>query len=87
MPRHRQVGADGRRQNEACAGINFALIRERLRPEFYSRFVLDPPRWEISTRMPKLAADGKTTKVTKHFDGDAAKQIEAIWHYMLTVEK
>ncbi len=63
-------------------GINFSLVKSRVQPDFYQRWMLDPPRYDTSTRMPKLAPDGKTTKVTKFFDGDARKQFEAIWEYL-----
>ena len=66
-------------------GINFALTRERIHHDFYRRFTLDPPRYEVSTRMPKLAVDGRTTKVKDILDGDARQQFEAVWHYLQTV--
>jgi type 1 glutamine amidotransferase/mono/diheme cytochrome c family protein/glucose/arabinose dehydrogenase len=74
-------------KTKLAPGINFAFVKERLRHDYYKRFVLDPPRWDISTRMPKLAADGRTTKVTSFYDGDAEKQFEAIWYYIQTVQK
>ena len=43
-------------------------------------------RWDVTSRMPQLAPDGKTTKVTSFYDGDAAKQFEAIWHYIQSVK-
>ncbi|MBC7820782.1 MAG: c-type cytochrome [Planctomycetaceae bacterium] len=66
-------------------GINFAQTRERIRHDFYRRFTLDPPRYDVSTRMPKLVVDGRTTKVKNVFDGDARQQFEAVWHYLQTV--
>jgi cytochrome c2 len=66
-------------------GINFALTRERIRHDFYRRFTLDPPRYEVSTRMPKLVLDGRTTKVKDILDGDARQQFDAVWHYLQTV--
>ncbi|WP_437186439.1 ThuA domain-containing protein [Planctomicrobium sp. SH668] len=68
-------------------GINFAFISDRLQHDFYSRFVMDPPRFDVNTKMPKLATDGKTTKIKSHFDGDAERQFEAIWHYIQTVDE
>ncbi len=67
-------------------GINFTLTKERMRYDFYRQWVLDPPRFDIGTRMPKLAADGKTTKVRQILDGDAAKQFDAIWEFLRAVE-
>jgi glucose/arabinose dehydrogenase/cytochrome c553 len=66
-------------------GINFALSRERLRQDFYRRFTLDPPRYDVTTRMPKLTLDGRTTKFTDILDGDARQQFEAVWHFLQSV--
>jgi hypothetical protein len=66
-------------------GINFAAVRERMRPDFFRQFVLDPPRYDIGSRMPKLSADGRTTTATSIFDGDAAAQFDAIWQFVQTV--
>jgi hypothetical protein len=63
-------------------GVNFSLVKDRIQPDFYHRWMLDPPRYDTNTRMPKLAPDGKTTKVTRFFDGDARKQFDAIWEYL-----
>ncbi len=63
-------------------GINFSLVKNRVQSDFYHRWMLDPPRYDTNTRMPKLAPDGRTTKVTKFFDGDARKQFAAIWEYL-----
>lgn len=66
-------------------GINLLDASVRLRYPYYRRWMLDPPRVDITTRMPKLAMDGKTTPLREVFDGDAARQFEAIWHYILTL--
>jgi uncharacterized membrane protein len=54
---------------------------------FYLRFVLDPPRHDVITRMPKLSADGRTTAATSILDGDARQQFEAIWKFIQTVSE
>jgi hypothetical protein len=66
-------------------GINFSQTRERIRHDFYRRFTLDPPRYDVNSRMPKLAVDGRTTKVKDILDGDARRQFEAVWHFLQTV--
>ncbi|QDU49926.1 ThuA domain-containing protein [Gimesia panareensis] len=68
-------------------GINFVHIRERLTPEYYHRFVLDPPRFDISTKMPKLSADGQTTKISTILNGDADRQFQAIWQYIQSLQE
>ena len=73
------VGDD---RTNLAMGINFVYVRERMRTEHYRRFVLDPPRFDVATRMPKLAIDGRTTKVRNIYEGDAVQQFEAIWHFI-----
>jgi len=83
------VGSDqpvGDRNTLLAVGVNFAYIRDRLRPEFYQRFVLDPPRFDINTKMPKLALDGRTTKITAYYDGNAAEQFNALWNFIQSVQ-
>jgi cytochrome c551/c552 len=63
-------------------GLNFSDTRTRLRREYYDRFVLNPPRCDPGLRMPILAPDGKTTKITTVFGGNAARQFDALWHYV-----
>jgi mono/diheme cytochrome c family protein/cytochrome c-type biogenesis protein CcmH/NrfF len=74
--------AQGDDQTKIAPGINFAIIGDRLRQDYYQRFTLDPPRFDINSRMPKLSADGKTTKVTGVLNGDAKQQFNAVWHFI-----
>ena len=76
---------EGDSNTQISLGPNFAHVRERVRPEFFHRFVLDPPRYDPATKMPKFIADLKTTKVTSVFDGDAKKQLQAIWNFIESV--
>jgi cytochrome c2 len=69
-----------------AVGIPFGYMKDRLREEFFHRFVLDPPRYELQAKMPKFIADGKTTKVTTVFGGDARRQVDAIWQYIRSIE-
>ena len=74
--------AQGDDKTKIAPGINFALVKERVRYDYYQRFTLDPPRFDINTKMPKLAADGKKTKVTTILEGDARQQFDAVWHFI-----
>lgn len=76
----------GDAKTKIALGINFLHVRERLHPDYYRRFVLDPGRYDVNSRMPKLAADGRTTKINFIYDGDARRQFEAIWEYIRTFE-
>jgi cytochrome c2 len=66
-------------------GINLLDAAERLRYEYYARWMLDPPRVDITTRMQKIAVDGKTTALRDVEGGDARRQFDAIWHYLQTL--
>ena len=72
----------GDANTQLSIGINFAHAGQRLQPEFYHRLVLDPQRYDPAGKMPKFVADLKTTKVTAIFQGDAQRQLEAIWHFI-----
>lgn len=66
-------------------GINFKFAAQRLRHDYYSRWLLDPPRIDPESKMPKFAdAKGKTPH-TKYYGGDAVKQFEAIWQFIQTL--
>jgi mono/diheme cytochrome c family protein len=68
-------------------GVNFANVHERMRFDFYTRWVRSPQHYEPGTRMPQYRdAQGKTA--LKEFEnGDADRQFRAIWEYLRTGEK
>jgi type 1 glutamine amidotransferase/mono/diheme cytochrome c family protein len=83
------VGADqptGDDRTKIALGVNFALTKQRLRRDFYDRFVLDPPRYDIRTKMPRVVLDGERTALIGVFDGDARRQFDALWHFINAVE-
>ena len=64
-------------------GGQLRLPAERLRKDYYHRWVHNPIRLDPNTKMPAFEReDGKTT-ITTVYDGDARKQFEAIWQYLL----
>jgi mono/diheme cytochrome c family protein len=69
-------------QTRIALGINFADVRRRLRPDYYHRFLRDPVRWDPSTKMPRLSADGISTKIRTFYDGNAGRQFAALWQYI-----
>ena len=62
-------------------GINFKLVPNRLRADYYHRWMDDPKSVTPSTKMPLYSKDGKSQR-TDILDGDAKKQFEAIWQYL-----
>lgn len=66
--------------------INLKYIAERLRHDYYARWIRDPQRIDPNTKMPKFEDDeGKTGLPT--FDNDGQKHFEAIWQYLLMGEQ
>lgn len=84
------VGNDlptGDNKTKIALGINFVHIKERLNEDYYRRFVLDPPRFDMATKMPKLSIDGKSTKLTRYLEGNANQQFHAIWQFIQSLDE
>ena len=67
-------------------GINLAYSAERLLRPYFQRWVRDPLSIDPQTKMPKYFEDGKSP-LTDFYDGDAEKQIDAIWQYLRLGDK
>lgn len=65
-----------------AAGPNFILMKERLRRDYYDRWLWFPTRVEPGTKMPQVYTFGKPSLVADVLDGDAGKQIDAMWQYI-----
>jgi hypothetical protein len=63
--------------------INFMYGRERLQKEYYHRWVHNPQRIQPDTKMPAYEREDGTTPIADVYGGDARKQFEAIWQYLL----
>ena len=63
--------------------LNFAYVSERLRKDHYLRWVFNPIKVDPNTKMPAFAdAEGKSA-LRDVFEGDAGKQFESIWQFLL----
>ena len=67
-------------------GINFMYVRERLRRNYFVRWLNNPGRVDPGTKMPNFLTDGKTL-ITEILGGDGPKQVESIWQFMLQGDK
>jgi mono/diheme cytochrome c family protein len=67
-------------------GINFAYSYERLLRDYYYRWMRNPLAIDPQTKMPVYFEEGKSP-LTEILDGDAEKQITAVWHYLRLGEK
>ena len=67
-------------QVPTTAGINLAMIADRLRYPYYTRWMLNPPRVWPETVMPKYFDKGRGP--FDFYDHDATRQMRALWEYM-----
>ena len=63
-------------------GIELLTARGRLRHEYFTRWLADPPRLDPDARMPKYADVKGKTAFTEVLGGDAAQQFESIWQFL-----
>jgi len=77
----------GDEKTQIVLGVNFSVVSERLRREYYDRWMRDPLRIDPQTKMPKYAVDGKKTKILEILDGNAHQQFEALWQYLNAVKQ
>lgn len=68
-------------------GVNLAYPGERLLSPFFHRWLMNPIAIDPGTKMPVyFDAEGRS-QLTEFFDGDARKQIDAIWQYLRMGDK
>ncbi|MBK8978782.1 MAG: c-type cytochrome [Planctomycetes bacterium] len=58
-----------------------ATTNDRLRPEWFHAYLLDPTGYRSTTIMPRFFIDGASTRADLG-DGTPAGQISAMWHYL-----
>jgi cytochrome c2 len=67
--------------NTGTRGPDLATIKERVRYEWYERWMHQPLRMAPGTRMPQAFVDGKSV-LTTVLNGDPTGQAEAMWTYL-----
>jgi mono/diheme cytochrome c family protein len=68
-------------KSEGVQGIDMTLMPQRLRRDWFHRYVLDPQKFRPGTRMPS-SWPGGVSFLPDIQGGDTAKQVEAIWVYL-----
>ena len=63
--------------------LNMQFITERLRKDYYHRWMLNPIKVDPETKMPAFADAEAKSAIRDVYDGDATKQFEAIWQFLL----
>src|SRR5690606_19088859 len=70
------------RQNAmGIQAMDLTLMTQRLRPEWFHKYLLNPAELRPGTRMPQSFLNGKSAKADV-MDGDADRQIHALWEYL-----
>ncbi len=68
-------------------GPNLIPSVNRLRLDYYTRWVMHPLRIDPETKMPRFSDDEGKTPLTDFFEGDARKQFNSIWEYLRAEQK
>jgi hypothetical protein len=68
-------------------GNDLARVKERLRQEYFLRWVLHPLRIDPESKMPRFSDDEGRTPLTNILEGNAIDQFDAIWQYLHTVKE
>ena len=67
--------------NTGTRGPDLAGMNQRVRYEWYLRWLEQPQRMQPGTRMPQVFTDGKSLLATV-LNGDATAQADAMWGYL-----
>jgi mono/diheme cytochrome c family protein len=62
-------------------GMDLVNMAQRLRRDWFGRYLLDPPSLRPGTRMPTYWPEGKSVR-KDILDGNTERQIEALWEYL-----
>jgi hypothetical protein len=73
----------GGKSTPGIQAIDMATMTERLREDWFHRYMLAPTEYRPGTRMPLSFPEGKSV-LTSILDGDADRQIDAMWWYLST---
>jgi hypothetical protein len=68
-------------------GNDLAHVKERLRYDYFLRWVLHPLRVDPETKMPRFSDDEGRTPLTDLLEGKASDQFDAIWQYLHTIKE
>ena len=76
------VGAQAATAPFGAPGVNFSHVHERVRREWFERWLDNPPRVSPGTKMPKFTDSAGRSAQTAVLGGDAHAQWGAIYEYL-----
>jgi mono/diheme cytochrome c family protein len=68
----------------AATGPDLTRTADRIRRDWFDRYLENPMRFHPGTPMPSSFPHGKPAVLTSVLDGDPAKQKDALWAYLAT---
>ena len=71
----------GKFKSSGIQAIALDTMANRIREDWFHRYLPDPQAYRPGTRMPTGYPDGKST-VTDIYDGDQQKQLAAMWSFL-----
>ena len=80
------IGSKPATAPEQALSTNLSYARQRLRYEYYTRWMLHPQRVNPTTAMIQFAPDSRTTPLKTFYNGNARQQFDAVWHYLKVLD-
>ncbi|MDB4438154.1 c-type cytochrome [bacterium] len=71
----------GKQQSLGIPGLDISSLDQRLRPEWFRSYLIDPASYRPGTLMPSFWPGGKSS-IPEVLDGDSEKQMAAIWGFI-----
>lgn len=81
------VGSFGATQVFEAPGINLAHSFQRLQPDFFRRWLRNPPSIDSNTKMPAYFDEEGKSALADVLEGDGPKTIRAVWEYLRLEDK
>ncbi len=81
------VGGFGATQVFEAPGINLAHSFQRLQPDFFRRWLRNPPAIDSNTKMPAYFDEEGRSALADVLEGDGPKTIRAVWEYLRLEDK
>lgn len=72
----------GKYEGEGIRAIDLTTMTRRLRPQWFGRYLRDPPALRPGTRMPAAWPKTGRSYLRNVLDGDSDRQIAAVWAYL-----
>ncbi|MFK8111858.1 MAG: family 16 glycoside hydrolase, partial [Rubripirellula sp.] len=72
----------GGNKGGGIGAIDMLKMTERLREDWFHRYLQNPTKYRPGTRMPNSFVDGRSA-LTSLYDGDPTLQIDSMWDYLV----